>query len=1846
MRLLFESLEDRRVLASVVSVSPSLDNGVLAAGSTSLQIAFSEPVVGGDVASNFELRNQGADGILGNADDGLASLSAAYSANTTTLNFAGLDEGVFRLTVKDSITDVASNPLDGDHDGLAGGDDRRDVVVGGIDSQSPTILLPSIKFGQQGSQFGTSVAIDGDLRVVGAPNADLDGFTDVGVVYVYSATTGALVATLSNPTPESSDKFANSVAVSGNTVVVGAQFDNTGASSSGSAYVFNATTGALLATLTNPTPSTNGFFGVDVAVSGNTVVVGASSSGSAYVFNATTGALLATLANPTPATNDYFGASVAVSGNTVVVGALGDDTGASNSGSAYVFNATNGALLATLASPTPETNDSFGISVAVSDNTVVVGAYRDDTGASDSGSAYVFNATTGALLATLDNPTPESTDWFGRSVAVSGNTIVVGAYQDDTGAFDSGSAYVFNATTGALLATLTNPTPEGSDFFGSSVAISGNTVVVGAYRDNSGGSGGAYVFNASTGALLATLANPTPASGDWFGSSVAVSGNTVVVGAHLDDTGAINNGSAYVFNAATGTLLATLANPTAGVDYFGSSVAVSGNTVVVGALQDNTGAFFSGSAYVFNATTGVLLATLANPTPASRDHFGVSVSVSGNTVVVGAYRDDTGASDSGSAYVFNATTGALLTTLANPTPSSGDNFGYSVAVSGNTVVVGAFLDDTGSSDSGSAYLFNATTGALLATLDNPTPASGDNFGYNVAVSGNTVVVGAQYDDTGASDSGSAYVFNATTGALLATLENPTPESSDQFGSSVAVSGNTVVVGAQYDDTGASDSGSAYVFNATTGALLATLENLAPASTDYFGNSVAVSGNNVVVGAYLDDTQNTDQGASYVFALDANQELLSASGQMFDVDASSFGTGQLIQGTNNAFDGLNRLQVDNVDYATLSSQSTTTDDNGRTVVTPQVTMSGLSVSREITVPNTMSQDFARTIEVVTNATGSPITVPVRIVGNLGSDSNTTVFATSDGDAIVEPTDTWFGTDDGDGVGTPAVIHLLHGAFGLQPSSVNVIDDNVEWTYNLTVDSGETQRVASFTVLGTTRQQAIDAANALVTSSGFGGEAAAFLTPSDVASLVNFDFNVAPTDIELSANSIKDNNAVNAVVGTLSTLDTNLADGDTFTYSLVPGAGDTNNIRFTIDGDLLKAAAVFEYETQASYSIRIRATDSLGAFVDKPFTIQVVDSVIELDTENTATTTLVGGWNPSVSVPGFEGANYVHTPPGSNSTATFTPALGLAGQYEVFVKYSSHANRASNVKVSVTHAAGTFVVLQNQKTGGGVFHSLGLFNFEAGTAGYLTLDAAGSDGYVTADAVQFSYIGDVVAAPSADLAGPISGQSLTADALNANGFIDVTFNSMAGLDGATVLDAGGEFTLSGSGVGTAVVNGAGVLQSGTTYRYSFTGSFVPGSVNVNFTADAFANTTASGNLAEQESFALTDGAVRITLDNSDATQVNNWTVSTSTVGYVGPNYLYTNAGGAGRLVYTPTIPSDGSYEVFINYTDGSSRASNAAYEVVSQNGTSVVRVDQRTGGGVYQSLGTFNFLAGTAGSVTLRGSDADGFVVGDAVQFVRVGNTTGAPTATLADPIAGASIVVTAINGRDYVDVTFSDTSGVGLDVSTITDSEEEFTLGGAGASAVTVDGAATLVLGTTYRYATTGDFAPGAVDAVFAAGTFADSMGNANIDSIASFVIAEDVQEEVIVDNSGPGFTVNDPSSQFFSSSSLGGFVGPNYIAAPTGSTATATWTPTLANSGQQYQVYVRYTSHELRATNATYAVTHDGGATSVVIDQTSGGGTWVLLGSFVLSDGSASVRLLSAGANQYVVADAVRFVLL
>ena len=236
---------------------------------------------------------------------------------------------------------------------------------------------------------------------------------------------------------------------------------------------------------------------------------------------------------------------------------------------------------------------------------------------------------------------------------------------------------------------------------------------------------------------------------------------------------------------AFGDLLHTLANPTpAYEDYYGQEVSISGDLAIVGAPGDSVTGKDAGAAYVFQAKTGDLVATIANPATTYNDHFGRHVAISGNLAVVAAPYDVAGDFNRGVVYVFNATSGAMLTSLQSPWPSFWDDFGCSVAISGNTVVVGDYSnsDPEAGMGGGAAYLFDATTGSLLHTLHDPQPMQGAKFGYSVAISGNKVVVGAIGQSTSLGyNTGAAYVFDAGTGTLVSTLADHASAWDQQFG---------------------------------------------------------------------------------------------------------------------------------------------------------------------------------------------------------------------------------------------------------------------------------------------------------------------------------------------------------------------------------------------------------------------------------------------------------------------------------------------------------------------------------------------------------------------------------------------------------------------------------------------------------------------------------------------------------------------------------------------------------------------------------------------------------------------------------------------------------------------------------------------------------------------------------------------------------------------------------------------------------------------------------------------------------------------------------------------------------
>ena len=789
------------------------------------------------------------------------------------------------------------------------------------------------------SEASNATGIDGNQLDNSAPDAG------AAYVFLRSVGGWAQQAYLKASNTEASDEFGAAVAISGSTLVVGAIGEGSNATgvngsqtnnntfAAGAAYVFvrSGSTWTQQAYLKASNTSPTDGFGNSVAIATNTVVVGASGedssaalingdqtsngaleSGAAYVFfrSGTTWTQQAYLKPTNTGAGDRFGYSVGIAGETVVVGAPqeasaatgidGDRTNnsAARSGAAYVFvrNVTTWSQQAYLKASNTGAEDQFGYSVGISGELVVVGAYLEESNAlgvngdqsnndsGEAGAAYVYlrSGVAWSQQAYLKaSSRGAGGDQFGFAVAIAGETVIVGAPNEDSGATgingdpidnrlrDAGAVYVFvrNGATWSQQAYLKASNTNAGDLFGASVALSGETLVVGAYQESSNATGvdgnqfnnsstwagAAYVFvrNGTVWTQQAYLKASNTGSGDQFGESLAIAGETIVVGASSEassapgvngnqaDNSATRAGAAYVF-VRSGTAWSQQAylkasNPDPS-DTFGLSVAISGNTAVVGAGREDSSATGSngnqsvnsasnaGAAYVFarSGTTWTQQAYLKASNTGAGDQFGDAVAIAGETIVVGARYEasratgvngnqaDNGAADAGAAYVFlrSGTTWSQQAYLKANDAKAYDYFGYSVAISGETVVVGAAFASSPDVDTGAVYLFarNGTTWIQQGYLKASNAGEDDYFGYSVAIAGQTVVVGAPNEDSSstringdqsdnrASNAGAAYVFTVTpappptiaiagaitrqagsslTGALLATISDQT-----------------------------------------------------------------------------------------------------------------------------------------------------------------------------------------------------------------------------------------------------------------------------------------------------------------------------------------------------------------------------------------------------------------------------------------------------------------------------------------------------------------------------------------------------------------------------------------------------------------------------------------------------------------------------------------------------------------------------------------------------------------------------------------------------------------------------------------------------------------------------------------------------------------------------------------------------------------------------------------------------------------------------------------------------------------------------------------------------------------
>jgi hypothetical protein len=614
--------------------------------------------------------------------------------------------------------------------------------------------------------------------------------------------------------------------------------------------------------------------------------------------------------------------------------------------------------LATSAAWTSESDQAdalFGYSVSTAGDVngdgysdVIVGAAYYTNGQTYEGRAYVYLgsasglATTAAWTAESD----QENAYFGYSVSTAGDVngdgysdVIVGAYQYDNGESNEGRAYVYlGSVTGlATTAAWTAESDQASAEFGLSVSTAGDVngdgysdVIVGAaYYDNGeSNEGRAFVYLGSSSGLATTAAwtAESDQANSWFSFSVSTAGDVngdgysdVIVGANQYNNGESDEGRAYVYlGSASG--LATTAAWTAESDQananFGYSVSTAGDVngdgysdVIVGANEYNNGESDEGRAYVYLGSASGL-ATTATWTAESDQataYFGYSVSTAGDVngdgysdVIVGAYQYDNGRSNEGRAYVYLGSASGLAITAAWTAESNQVNavFGNSVSTAGDVngdgysdVIVGALFYDNGESNEGRAYVYYGSADGLSTSSAWTAGSNQDTalFGTSVSTAGDVngdgysdVIVGARFYDNGESNEGRAYVYLGSASGLATTAAwtAESDQAHSYFGYAVSTAGDVngdgysdVIVGAYLFDNVQTDEGRAYVYLGSASGLATTAAWTAESDqvTAYFGYSVSTAGDvngdgysDVIVGAYQYDNIENNEGRAYVY----------------------------------------------------------------------------------------------------------------------------------------------------------------------------------------------------------------------------------------------------------------------------------------------------------------------------------------------------------------------------------------------------------------------------------------------------------------------------------------------------------------------------------------------------------------------------------------------------------------------------------------------------------------------------------------------------------------------------------------------------------------------------------------------------------------------------------------------------------------------------------------------------------------------------------------------------------------------------------------------------------------------
>ncbi len=748
------------------------------------------------------------------------------------------------------------------------------------------------------------------------------------------------------------DLFGSSIAIDGDVAIIGAPYEDDGGKNNGSVYIlrYDGILWIEEAKLTPANSYRDNYCGSSVSISGDYAIIGARNKAYIFHYDGTLWTQQAMLTG-----GDGFGSSVSIDGDRAIVGASGENSpNWDDSGAVYFFhfNGTEWVQEAKLYAADDYRYDHFGCSVSIDGNVALVGAYQNDDKGDNSGSAYIFSydGVSWSQQTKLTSMDAAEGDMFGYSVSISGESLIVGAYNDDDQGSNSGSAYIFHydGSSWVQQAKLTASDGVANNEFGSSVAIDGNDAIVGACYHSKPGSAYIYRYDGTSWTQQFKQLATGSETEDKYGCSVDVTDGLFMVGASRDDGTTDQSGTAYVFGEknsldvrAVGLSEFFVSSGDKGGPFSHISKSYTltnnGNTPLSWRVyvtqawldvSDTEGMLEVGASTVITValnsaandlpygiyndiisftnltddneetTQRVKLSIVEPPTQfklfpddaMSGNRFGGSVCIDGNYAIVGA-----SGNSSGFAYIFHYD-GSAWTQQCKLIPDDAefnDNFGGSVFISGNVAIVGANSDDDKGSNSGSAYVFryNGMTWIQEAKLTAADGDNGDWFGQSVSIDGSTAVVGADYDDDHGGASGSAYVFryNGSSWIQEAKLTAMDAVGGDRFGVSVSVKGSRIIVGAYgYAGTSPYKSGSAYIFehNGTSWIQRSKLTAADGEINDYFGLSVSIDGNYAIVGAYGMDDYGSESGAAYIFKCDGASwsqqcKLIADNGQAGD-----------------------------------------------------------------------------------------------------------------------------------------------------------------------------------------------------------------------------------------------------------------------------------------------------------------------------------------------------------------------------------------------------------------------------------------------------------------------------------------------------------------------------------------------------------------------------------------------------------------------------------------------------------------------------------------------------------------------------------------------------------------------------------------------------------------------------------------------------------------------------------------------------------------------------------------------------------------------------------------------------